>query len=64
MTANTAGTIQAADTIIQGRRRGNRTVSQYRWTTATRNTVHVRPDAARVFVIETSHKEAHKGQND
>jgi hypothetical protein len=53
MTANTAGTIQAADTIIQGRRRGNRTVPQYRWSTARRNTVYVNTAAARVFVVES-----------
>jgi hypothetical protein len=58
-----AGTIQAADTIIQGRRRRNRTVPQYRWTSTSRNTVHVSKDAARVFVIEDSHKKADKTQN-
>jgi len=39
-------------------------VPQYRWTTASGNTVHVSLDAARVFVVESSHKEAHKAQND
>ncbi|HKS09505.1 MAG TPA: hypothetical protein VJS13_08170 [Pyrinomonadaceae bacterium] len=34
MTAKTAGTIQAAETIIQGRKRGVRTASQYRWSSA------------------------------
>src|SRR5437764_2288356 len=33
MTAKTAGSIQAAETIIHGRRRGNRIATQYRWST-------------------------------
>jgi len=38
MAANTAGRIQAADTIIQGRKRGeNRTAPQYRPRLTTRN---------------------------
>jgi len=62
MTAKMAGTIQAADTIIHGRRRGNRMRPQYRWTSVGRNTVHVSGAAARVFVVEAGRKKAHKAQ--
>jgi hypothetical protein len=62
MTAKTAGPIQAAETIIHGRRRGIRTSPQYRWTSASRNTVHVNRNTARVFAIEPSRKKAHKAQ--
>ncbi|HET6974512.1 MAG TPA: hypothetical protein VFH96_10835 [Pyrinomonadaceae bacterium] len=63
MTAKTAGTIQAADTIIHGRKRGNRMRPQYRWTSVGRNTVHVSEAAARVFVVENQPQKAHKAQN-
>ena len=67
MTAKTAGTIQAAETIIHGRRRGARTVATVAWTSVGRNTVHVRTPTARVLVLEAGHKKAHKAhkaQND
>jgi hypothetical protein len=57
MTANMAGTIQAAETIIQGRKRGTRTVSQYRWSSTHATpinevvTVRVTRGAARVLII-------------
>ena len=57
ITANTAGSIQAADTIIHGRKRGARTGPQYRPRLGTRNinqrgmTVRVQTPAARVFFI-------------
>src|ERR1044072_9857345 len=64
MTAKTAGPIQAAETIIHGRRRGDRTLPQYPWTSAGRNTVHVNRHTARVFLLEAGHKKAHKAQKD
>src|SRR5689334_14153359 len=64
ITAKTAGPIQAAETIIHGRRRGIRTSPQYRWTSHSRNTVHVNRNTARVFVLEAGHKKAHKAQNE
>jgi len=57
MTAKTAGTIQAAETIIQGRKRGTRTASQYALVQRSRNTnrslatVRVRRGAARVLIV-------------
>jgi len=35
---------------------------QYPWTSVGRNTVHVSEAAARVFVVEASHKKAHKAE--
>jgi hypothetical protein len=64
MTAKTAGTIQAAETIIHGRKRGCRTCSKYRWSTTRRNTVHVRRHAARVFVVDSGRKKAQKAQKE
>src|SRR5688500_17114661 len=60
MTAKIAGSIQAAETIIHGRRRDERTAPQYRWSTSRRNTVHVNGRAARVLVIDSNHEKAQK----
>jgi hypothetical protein len=62
MTAKTAGPIQAAETIIHGRKRGNRTSPQYRWSSSSRNTVHVSSHTVRVLTLEAGHKKAHKAQ--
>lgn len=51
-TANVAGSIQAAETIIHGRRRGNCTRSHYLWSSSGRNTVYVNRRTARVLIVE------------
>jgi hypothetical protein len=58
MTANAAGTIQAAETIIHGRKR--RTAPQYRWSSTRRNAVHVNKGAARVLVLATKRHKRQK----
>src|SRR5262245_41217573 len=60
MTAKTAGSIQAAETIIHGRRRGNRTALTVSLVQQRRNAVHVNSRAARVLVIDCSHNKAQK----